>query len=325
MRRWLLRAVAAIALALAALFIVGPYEPVEVRADFDPRKFGEGVGVYLESIEAAHDDIRPGSQKRVIWAGARETRTPLSIVYFHGFSASSEEIRPVPDRVAKALGANLVYTRFRGHGRGGDAMAEGGVGPWMQDAAEALAVARAVGDRVVILATSTGGTIATVALHDAGMSEAVAGVVLISPNYGIQNRMAGLLTLPAARHWVPLLAGERRSFEPRNPEQAAHWTTEYPSVAVFPMAAIVKYARALEHVQVSVPAMFIYSSKDKVVRAEVTARVEARWGGETTRLTPDLGPDDDPFAHVIAGDIMSPGATDMVTRAIIEWIEGLQL
>ena len=313
----------AFVVAIAALFVFGPYEPVDVAASFDERKFGEGVGVYLESVESVHDDIRPGSEKRVIWAGQAETRTPLSIVYFHGFSASSEEIRPVPDRVAAALGANLVYTRFRGHGRDGDAMADGSVGAWMQDAAEALAVARAVGDRVIILSTSTGGTIATIAAHDPQMSEGVAGLVLISPNYGIQNAMAPVLTLPAARYWLPWIAGQRRSFEPRSAEQGAHWTTEYPSAAVFPMAAMVKYAKGLDHGVVDIPALFYYSNDDKVVRADLTAEVEAEWGAKTTRATPMLTETDDPFVHVVAGDIMSPGNTDATTEVITEWIRTL--
>ncbi|WP_259400232.1 carboxylesterase [Roseovarius sp. SCSIO 43702] len=324
MRRWIARVLAALALAAGALFVLGPYEPVEVGASFEPRRFGEGVGVYLETVESYHGDIRPGAEKRVVWAGQRETRTPLSVVYLHGFSASAAEIRPVPDRVAEALGANLVYTRFRGHGRDGDAMAEGSVKAWMEDAAEALALGRATGERVIVVATSTGASIATVALADAQMSERVAGAVLISPNYGLRHPMAPLLTLPAARHWVPMLAGSRRSFEPRSPEQAAHWTTEYPSVAVFPMAAVVKHARGLDHGAIGVPALFIFSDEDGVVRADMTADVMARWGGETARVIPKSGPDDDPLRHVIAGDIMSPGATDEVTEAIIGWVRGLK-
>ena len=143
----------------------------------------------------------------------------------------------MPDNVAAALGANLVYTRFQGHGRDGDAMAEATASNWMNDAVEALAVARAVGDKVIILTTSTGGTIAALALHEPALQNDVAGVVFVSPNFGINNPAAGVLTLPAARYWVPLVAGETRKFDPLNDGQAAHWTTTYPTVATLPMAA----------------------------------------------------------------------------------------
>lgn len=309
---------------MAALFILGPYEPVEADVSFDSRKFGEGVQVYLESIEAGFADIRPDSQKRVVWAGQPETRTPLSVVYLHGFSASSQEIRPVPDDVARALGANLVFTRFRGHGRTGEAMAEGTATAWMKDAAEALAVGRATGERVIVIATSTGGTVAALALMQPTMAENVEGVVFVSPNFGINNTLAPLLTLPAARYWVPLFAGKRRSFEPRSADQGREWTTEYPSVAVFPMAALVKHAVAQDFGRIKVPALFYYSDDDRVVRPDVTEKVQKSWGGETTRIIPLLTENDDPFAHVVAGEIMSPDATPAATEAILDWIKGLR-
>ena len=67
----------------------GPYEDTTLEASFEPRRFGEGVQVYFESIESRHRDIVPGTEKRVIWAGRQETRTPLSLLYVHGFAATS--------------------------------------------------------------------------------------------------------------------------------------------------------------------------------------------------------------------------------------------
>jgi alpha-beta hydrolase superfamily lysophospholipase len=320
MMRWVLRVLLALALLVAAGFWLAPREPVEMPPPFDTGRLGGGVDAYLAAREAAHDDIRPDSHKRVIWAGAPETRTALAVLYLHGFSASSQEIRPVPDMVAQAFGANLVYTRFRGHGRDGDAMAGATASDWLADAAEALAVARRAGDRVVILATSTGATVATLALSDPGLREGVAGAILVSPNFGIDNPLAPLLTWPGARHWLPLLAGKRRSFAPRNPGQAAEWTTEYPSTAVFPMAALVARARSLDPATIPVPALFYYSDADQVVRPDLTDRVLARWGGPATRIAPALADGDDPLAHVVAGDIMSPGNTIAAAEAMIGWI-----
>jgi len=318
--RWLRRGALALAVAIAAALLLAPREPVEMPPPFEPRRFGEGIGVYLEVMESRHDDIRPGSHKRVVWAGPRETRTPLAIVYLHGFSASSQELRPVPDLVAEAFGANLVYTRFRGHGRDGDAMAEATASDWLADAAEALAVGRAVGEQVVVMATSTGGTVATLALADPALRERVAGAILVSPNFGINNPMAPLLTWPGARYWLPLIAGPRRSFEPVNARQAAEWTTEYPTTAVLPMAALVARAQALDAGRIPVPALFYYADADTVVRPDVTDRVAAAWGGPVTRIAPVLTDVDDPSAHVVAGDILSPGNTEAAAEAMIGWI-----
>ena len=59
-------------------------------------------------------------------------------------------MRPLPDKVAAALGANLFYTRLTGHGQDGAAMAEGSVNAWINDYAEAMAIGRAIGGKVEI-------------------------------------------------------------------------------------------------------------------------------------------------------------------------------
>lgn len=312
-----------IAAGVVGLVTLGPYEPVTYDVSFDPAQFDDGVQAYFDKVEAQFDDIRPDSAKRVVWAGEAEARTPLSIVYMHGFSASSQEIRPVTDNLAQALGANLIYTRFAGHGRTSDAMADASVQLWMQDAAEALAAARAVGDDVIIISTSTGGTIAALALLDDALAANVKGVIFVSPNFGINNPLTPLLTMPAARHWVPLIGGKRRSFEPMNDAQAAEWTTEYPSAAVFPMAAMVKHAARQDYAQVQVPALFYYSDNDQVVRPDLTDGVLAEWGGDATRVAPVLTETDTPFAHVVAGDITAPAQTEPATQAMLNWIKGL--
>ncbi len=303
------------------LWAVGPYEAVPLRADFDGARLENGVGAYLAGQEARFGDITPGVEKRVIWRqGARERRTPVSILYVHGFSATSEEIRPVPDLVAAMLGANLVYTRLRGHGRGGAALAEASVADWMADLAEGLAAARAVGDRVVVIATSTGATLTAAALLDPRMSKAVEAVVFVSPNFRIHDPAAVLLTLPGARYWVPLLAGRERSFAPQNDGQATYWTTSYPTVALMPMAALVRRVAGLDFAQVRIPALFWLSDADRVVRPDVSRRIAEAWGGKVRVQAVDMGPGDDPNAHVIAGDILSPGQTDAAALAMVDWL-----
>jgi len=320
--KWLGRILLAMVLGGTALWAFGPYEPVDFKATFEPRRFGEGVQVYFESIESRYKDITPGTEKRVIWRdGFKEQRTPVSVLYVHGFSATSEEIRPVPDQMAEALGANLVFTRLRGHGRSGDAMAEATVNDWMMDLAEGLAAARQVGDRVVVIATSTGATLATAAALDPQMSQDVAAMIFVSPNYGINNPLAPLLTLPAVRYWLPPLAGHQRSFPARNAEHETFWTNSYPSVAVLPMAALVDRVVKMDIEHIDVPALFWISSEDQVVRPDLTALVADRWGGVSKIQTVTLSEGDDTNSHVIAGDVMSPGQTAAAVQGFLEWLK----
>lgn len=320
---WLGRGVLVLLGVLALMWVFGPYEPADLRTDFDASELDKGVGTYLAWREAQLSGITDGVQKQVIWAGAPEDQTDWSVLYIHGFSATAQEIRPVPDDVAQALGANLVLTRLQGHGRGSEAMADGTVAGWMADTAEALAVARKVGQRVLVISTSTGGTLVSAAATDPALMEGVAGTVMISPNYAINNPAAALLTLPAARYWMPAVAGQRRSFEPLNKAQETYWTTEYASVAVLPMAALVKAVTKADLSKADLPALFIFSNEDRVVDPQATHATLARWGGQVDVWHPDLGEGDDPFAHVIAGDIVSPNQTAAVVSQIIDWAKGL--
>lgn len=320
--KFLGRALAVLALAGGLAWWFGPYEEVDLVAEFDPRKFGEGVQVYFESIESGFSDMVPGVEKRVIWApGGYERRTPYSVVYLHGFSATSEEIRPVPDRIAQALGANLVFTRLQGHGRGSAAMTEGTASGWMRDAAEALAAGRAVGEKVIVLSTSTGGTLAAAAALDPEMSAEVVAIIFVSPNFGVNDPLAFVPTLPGARYWLPfVMDGERDASSP-DPEKNTYWTTRYSWSALVPMATLVKTVVALDFGQARVPALFWFSPDDRVVRPDLTREVARRWGGPAETRTVAMGPGDDPSSHVIAGDIMSPGQTDIAVAGMLAWLQ----
>ncbi|WP_428428767.1 alpha/beta hydrolase [Pararhizobium sp.] len=276
------------------------------------------VEAYLDAGESVFPDIRPGLAKQVVWADpAAKRRTSLAIVYIHGFSASKGEVRPLTDLVATALDANLFYTRLAGHGRGGDAMAEASVADWKEDMREALAIAALLGERTLIIATSTGATLATWALSHHALAAGVEGAVFLSPNFRIKGRGAFLLTAPLARLSARLILGRRRSFVPLNTLHAAYWTTDYPVRALLPMASLVAKARRLPFETIATPTLFIQSPGDQVVDARQTSAVATRWGGPTIMLDP--GALSDPYAHMVAGDALSPQTTGQITKDIINW------
>lgn len=321
--KFLGRLIALLAVICGALWIFGPYESVDTEIRFDAAALGDDPAAYLAAQEARFDDITPGTEKRIIWAGEEGVKTPLSVVYIHGYSATSEEIRPVPDMVAEALGANIHYTRISGHGRGGDALAGPTVQDWLDDTAEALAVARAIGDEVIVISTSTGGTLIAMLTEQPAQMEQIKGMVFVSPNFGINNPMAGLLTWPAARYWAPIIAGRERSFETVNDLHATYWTTKYPSVAALPVAASVQYAEAMDYSGVMIPALWLFSDLDGVVRPDITRRIAGEWGGSSTIAHQDLPEGQDPWNHVIAGEALSPAMNGPVSGAILDWLDGL--
>jgi esterase/lipase len=318
--RWLVSAIVVTALVLVALWFMVPRTGVDTAPRFDTATLGEDLSAWLETREAVFGDIAPGAEKRIVWAAAEGVRTGWAVVYIHGFSATSEEIRPVPDDVARALGANLYFARLAGHGRGGDAMATVLPEDWVLDLDEALAIGRRLGDRVLVIATSTGGTLATLAATDPGRAEGVAGVVLVSPNFRLANPSAQLLLdAPWIERWGDAVAGAERSFVPQNAEHGRWWTTAYPTAALYPMGALMRAARGIDPGNAVVPALFVYTTADKVVDAATTAAVAAGWGAPAATFQPQLTAQDDPWSHVIAGRILSPAQTAPVVAAILDW------
>ncbi|MCM2475693.1 alpha/beta fold hydrolase [Rhizobium sp. CG5] len=307
------------AVALAGLALVTGRMPPSAPAPFNPRVIGDDPDLYLANTEAKAGHVRPGAQKQIVWADpVSRARTPVVLVYIHGFSASAGEVRPLPDLVARDLGANLYFTRLTGHGQSGDALAEASVSDWIADFSEALAIGERLGDRTVVMATSTGGALVTWALAQPLYRDRIAAVVLLSPNYGLQATGSFLLAMPFGRQIARLVIGARRGFEPRNELHAAFWTTEYPVDALIPMAHLVRLAARVPVETIDTPALFLYSPQDTVVRPDLTAMIAVRWGAPAQIIDP--GAVEDPNHHVIAGDALSPSTTQPLAARITAWL-----
>lgn len=184
-------------------------------------------------------------------------------------------------------------------------------------------IGRRIGERVLVISTSTGGTLAAIAATDTALSKDLAGVIFVAPNFGLADPAAILLEMPLARWWAPLVAGRERVFTPQNEKQDRFWTMRYPTVALFAMTALVRQARARDFSTAKVPALFIYSEQDKVVSARRAAAVARAWGGPVRVEKRVMGPGDDPMSHVIAGDAFSPGQTEQTIDITLDWAREL--
>lgn len=304
------------------LFLLGPRPVIDTEVRFDETALPENIEAYVRESEARFGDLRAGNESQIVWAyPASRARTPLAIVYIHGYSASPGETRPMPDLVAEKLGANLYFARLSGHGRSGEAMLDGSVQAWLDDFAEAVAIGRRLGERVVVMATSTGATLATYAASRPDLVRDVVGFVQISPNYGLQAAGSSLLTIPWAETLLPLIAGEQRSWEPRNEMHAQYWTHEYPNLALPQMGGLIDLAAGIDPSQIRIPSLFVYSSMDSVIIPEKVRSMAERWGGPVETL--EITDSDDPNNHVIAGDALSPGTTARIADEAAAWISAL--
>jgi esterase/lipase len=320
-RRWTFRFTAVSGL-LVVVFLLGPRPRVEER--WAAPNLPEELDAYLDVHEASVPALRVGDEKGIVRhvPGSRDT-TELALVYLHGFSADRHEVEPLITRVASEVGANVFFTRLTGHGRNGAAMADAKVVDWFDDAAEAFTIGAALGRRVVLVGTSTGGTLATWAATRPEVEGRLAALVLISPNFHPRDHSARILLAPWGGLIARLTAGDSRCFEPASEEQERHWTTCYPISALEPMMALVEHVRRMDLSAIDVPVLVVYSPQDEVVdpletersiQSMTSARVEV-WRYEGA---------EDPSQHLLAGDILSPGSTGALANRIERFLASIE-
>jgi esterase/lipase len=281
----------------------------------------DDIEAAIAATEAQVPHLRDGCEKRIIWADASATKTAISVLYIHGFSATGEELRPLPDLVANAFGANLFLTRLTGHGQNGDAMGDATLSDWQRDVAEAISIAKALGDEVIIMGCSTGCTLATLAFAD---GTRVKAMLHVSPNFGLRHwAVQTLLDLPGSRHWSKFIAGSSRAFEPISDAHSAYWTVEYPTAAVHVMANAVRAVRDADLSVITTPALFCFNEADQVVHTKDIVEVIGRWGAQADTVVIEQTAADDEMGHVMAGDVFSPGQTAPLAQRMIAWVKAL--
>ena len=309
----------------AGLCLLGPRNPFGPDAPADramPPASHTQLDDWLALGEARFADIRPGNAKGVIWCTDARTRTPWSVVYLHGFSASRLETAPLAERVAQQLGANLFHSRLTGHGRSSpEAMAEASVQDWLADTLEALRIGQMLGDKVLVMGCSTGATLATwLALRPEG--QAVAAHVFLSPNFGPRDKRANIINAPWGRQLVLALQGRTRSWTPSDPREAIAWTARYPTRALFPMMALVRRVRRADWKAFRAPVLMLYSEQDQTVDPVQTRAIFARIASRTKK-TIVVDYSESQGQHVLAGDILAPKATAPMIENIVCWIRAL--
>ena len=267
--------------------------------------------------ESSVPNLRSNIEKKIIWAEKSSQRTPLSIVFIHGFSATRVEMSPVIEKVAKALGANVFLTRLSGHGQDGDALSNATFDDWISDTAEAINIGEVIGNEVILIGSSTGCSL----IHSIIEKQTkVRSIIYVSPNFGPSSYKGHFLRLPGAKWFIPLILGREHSFTPKNSEHERCWTTRYPTKTLFPVKDSVIAASLANHSKIKLPILFWFSDYDKVVSPKATRRIISKMGNNVEIFNPILSLKDDPSKHGVLGDILSPTKTNQGVNKILEWI-----
>ena len=324
-RRWLLAALA----LLALVFALGPrtdVEPPDARAVMaEPPADLRALAAWVRERERRAGVADTFVAATITFAGDT-VRTPWAVVYLHGFSATRQESAPVSATVARALGANLYEARLTGHGLPGDSMRTATAGDWMADAERAIAIGRRLGDSVVVIGLSTGGTLASwVAALPDSVGPKPARVVLLSPNFGPRDPLAKALLLP----WMPVVLprvrpaftfGDTNTWRPIEKRAA---TVRIPIEATFAMEGLVDRVLHMPLRHWRAPVLAIWNHDDPVVDPVAIDKFTGALASKGLRVVRDsIVPAPGEHGHIIAGAIHAPSRTGVVSDAIVRFVQG---
>lgn len=308
---------AALLVVVAALWLA---TPAKLESSFAEVLVPEDLAGWVADNErrtASQYGLIAGTEKRIRLFGESD-KTPYAVVYLHGFSATRQETAPLAESVADALGAHLFETRLKGHGHEREPLVGIRAEDWLTDAAEALSVASRLGEKVVVIGTSTGATLAAAMLSHPAM-QPVDTIVMLSPNFAPRDPAAAWLTRPAGPLIARLVAGESRSWVPHNEAQGRFWSTTYPMDSAVEMMRLVELANREWPARISQRLLLFYSRDDTVVSPDAAlaafAAIEAPLKGGIEIKNPG-----DPSHHVLAGDVLSAGTTRQIADDIVEFI-----
>ncbi len=270
-----------------------------------------------ESTAHSRFALIPQTDKRIRWQTPGE-KTEWAVVYLHGFSATRQEIAPATEMIADRLGANLFETRLTGHGRAGGVMLETTAEDWLADAAEAIAIGHRIGDRVILMGTSTGATI-VLAMAQHPLMQQVDSIILMSPNFAPIDPKSRWLTRPAGPLLARVLVGETHSFEARNAEQERYWSTTYPTASIIEVMRVVDRANSVASRHFPQDMLMLISPDDRVVSVQAAidgfSRITAR-----SKKTIEFTSSTDQMSHVLGGRILSPDSTEELVNVIVDYV-----
>lgn len=215
-------------LILGIVYFLGPKAKF-AEVDYSSSYSAPALNI-IDSVIAAEEavipDIKPDNQARIIWADStQKVKTKYSVVYMHGFSASQEEGDPLHTSFAKRYGMNLYLPRLIDHGRS-DSNTFISLTPdaFFESAQQALKVGEALGDSVIVISCSTGGTLAIMLEQ---IPNKIAGHVFYSPNIDIYDPKSDLITEPWGKQILKLVMGGEYNRINYKPEAKPYWSNVY--------------------------------------------------------------------------------------------------
>ena len=311
----------AIVLVVPVIFIVGvalPYLFNTIKITFPDVVIDKDVESYIAEKEMLFQNTNPRAKKKIIWFDDTKVKTEYSIVYLHGSFATGVQQEDVLVKIAKRLEANLFISRLTGHGSGFESTKSIEAKNFLEDAAEAVAVGNQIGNKVILMGFSAGGTFALMATKDQKLNKKIDHLVLVAP-------WTPKLTLPYFIAATGLFFKSQykfnfpRMFNLSNEEWGPFWVNEFHRTLPRQLWVAAFSGRKLKFQETTIPLLVFYEEKDKVVNAVGVKKIFEKWKGPKKIINNDTNLGGFNY-HDIIGILNSP-QDDLFVEGIKNWID----
>jgi len=245
-----------------------------VKLNTEPAVLGiaiADVDRYVQEQESQYK-IKTDNSAHIQWNDSAGIRTGISMVYLHGLGASYMEGDPLHRSLAKHFRANIYMARLHAHGLKGDTvMLDFNRQDYVNSAKEAIAIAKSLGDTVIVLSCSTGSTAAIIAsLED----DDIDAQLMYSPNIDIKDPSSALLPMPWGLQIARKVVGGKNRGWDAPKEVQKYWYTSYRLESLVELKKLLNdYMIPETFAQIDEPVMVAYynaspEAQDEVVNVE---------------------------------------------------------
>jgi esterase/lipase len=274
-------------------------------------------------------DLKEGTKARIIWNSEEPRQTEYAMVYLHGFRASHPEGDPVHKTVAKTFGCNLFLSRMEEHGIKSEyPLLNLTEQKMLRSARFAFEIGRRIGKKVILMGTSTGGSLALYLASKPKYQKDISSLVLYSPLIDFYGINAKLLTNKLSRKALAVVLGKKYLITTKNTTFAEDniWNKRYSLAGALELGAFVEHNMTTSLFnKVSHPTFvgYYYKNKneqDNVVSVPAIKNMTQSLGTRTELL--DISNFPEANSHVICSSLLSKSVDNVIdnTRKFLKAI-----
>ncbi|MGB1241529.1 MAG: alpha/beta hydrolase [Chitinophagales bacterium] len=314
-------------IVLALIALLGPkpkYPPIDSQINPLSISLTE-IDTYIQKKEATFP-LKENNQARIVWADSIPQKTPYSIVFVHGFSASPMAGNPIIQETADHYGCNVYFSRLADHGIANiESFKTVSPKDLIESVKEAIAVGNQIGEKTIIMASSTGATLS--AYLAASNPEKIEALLFYAPLIALEDPIGKLLSYPWGLQIARQTMGSNyRKIQTDLPNMVKYWTMQYRLEGLIAVQNLLDETMITSVFEkIKQPLLVAYYHKDEANRDQIISIEAAKYFYNTVSTPKEqktLVELQNAGTHVLLSDVQSKDL-DEVRQVTFDFLDGL--